>query len=353
MTFRQPVTAAMVLLVGLIAHPLAVGAQTLITGAGSTFAHPLYSKWFNVYAKESPGTRFTYEPVGSGEGIRQITGRRIDFGASDGPMTEEQLQGAPGRLLHIPVALGAVVATYNLPGNPELRFTPDLLADLFLGKITKWNDNRIKAANGNAALPALELDITLVRRSDSSGTTYILADYLSKVSSEWRDQVGRGTSLKWPPSLGAKGNQGVIRQVRTTTGSLGYVELTYAVANRLPVALIQNKAGKFVEPNLQTTTAAAAGALDDIPADFRASLTDAPGEGTYPIVGFTWALVYQEQADEAKGRALVNFLWWAMRDGQVYARDLNYAPLPFSVVSRVETKLQEITSRGRRLLIAR
>ena len=214
-------------------------------------------------------------------------------GSTRGPMTEEQLQGAPCRLLHIPVALGAVVATYNLPGHPELRFTPELLADLFLGRITKWNDKRIKEVNGGVDLPAL--DLTLVHRSDGSGTTYILADYLSKVSGEWRDRMGRGTSLKWPSGVGAKGNEGVIRQVKSPAGSLGYTELTYAVANRLPVALIRNKAGKFVEPNLQSTTAAAAGAFGDIPSDFRASLTDAPGEASYPIVSFTWALVYQEQ----------------------------------------------------------
>jgi phosphate transport system substrate-binding protein len=266
-------------------------------------------------------------------------------------MTDVQLQAAPGRLLHIPVALGAVVATYNLPGNPELRFTPELLADVFLGKIAKWNDKQIKAVNGDVDLPAL--DITLVHRSDSSGTTYILADYLSKVSLQWRDRIGRGTSLKWASGVGAKGNEGVIRQVKNTVGSVGYAELTYAVANRLPVALIRNKAGKFVEPNLQSTTAAAAGAFGDIPADFRASLTDAPGEAAYPIVSFTWALVYQEQADEAKGKALVNFLWWAMRDGQAYARDLNYAPLPLPVVSRVEATLHEVTHRGRPLLMAR
>ena len=254
-------------------------------------------------------------------------------------------------LLHIPVAMGAVVATYNLPGNPELRFTPELLADVFLGKITKWNDGRIKALNTRVELPAL--DLALVHRSDGSGTTYVLADYLSKVSQEWRERLGRGTSLRWPSGLGAKGNEGVVQQVKSTTGSLGYVELTYAVANKLPVALIQNQAGKFVEPNLQSTTAAATGALGEIPDDFRASLTNALGDAAYPIVSFTWVLLYREQADEAKGRALVNFLWWAMRDGQLYARDLNYAPLPLPVVSRVEAKLREVTHRGRPLLIPR
>jgi phosphate transport system substrate-binding protein len=327
-----------------------VHAEAFLSAAGSTFAYPLYSKWFKTYSRESAEAKFIYEPVGSGEGIRRITARRVDFGASDGPMTDEQLRNAPGPLLHIPVALGAVVATYNLPGNPELLFTPDLLADLFLGKIRKWNDRRIKEINPGVGLPDLEL--TLVHRSDSSGTTYVLADYLSKVSPEWRQQVGRGTSLKWRSGVGVKGNEGVIRHVKSTVGAIGYVELTYAVANRLPVALIRNKAGKFVEPNLQSTTAAAA-ASGDIPADLRASLTDAPGDLAYPIVSFTWALVYQEQADETKGRALVHFLWWATRDGQVYARDLNYAPLPLLVVSRVEAKLQEVSYRGRPLLAPR
>jgi phosphate transport system substrate-binding protein len=339
------------MLLAVLAHPVAASAESLIDAAGSTFAYPLYSKWFKVYSRESAEARFTYDPVGSGEGVRRITTRRVDFGASDGPMTEEQLQAAGGKVLHIPVALGAVVATYNLPGNPELRFTPDLLADVFLGKIAKWNDGRIRDLNPGVDLPAL--DLKLVHRSDGSGTTYILADYMSKVSGEWRDRVGRGTSLKWPSGTGAKGNEGVIRQVKSVPGSLGYSELTYAVANRLPVALIRNKAGRFVEPNLESTTAAANGALGSIPADFRASLTDAPGEASYPIVSFTWALVYQEQPDETKGKALVNFLWWAMRDGQVYARDLNYAPLPLSVASRVEARLQEVSYRGRPLLTAR
>jgi phosphate transport system substrate-binding protein len=351
MVFRHGLAVAMLLLLLPIGQPTAVHGEALVNAAGSTFAYPLYAKWFKVYSRESAEATFTYDPVGSGEGVRRITARRVDFGASDGPMTDEQLQGASGRLLHIPIALGAVVATYNLPGNPELRFTPELLADLFLGKITKWNDTRIKAVNGDIDLPAL--DLTLVHRSDGSGTTYILADYLSKVSGEWRDRMGRGTSLKWPRGVGAKGNEGVIRHVRSTVGSLGYAELTYAVANRLPVALIQNKAGRFVEPSLQSTTAAAAGAIGTIPPDFRVSLTDAPGEASYPIVSFTWALVYQDQADENKGKALVNFLWWAMRDGQVYARDLNYAPLPLPVVSRVEAALHEVTHRGRPLLPAR
>lgn len=335
----------------IVAQPRPVHAEALISAAGSTFAYPLYTTWFKAYTRDSGDARFTYQPVGSSEGIRQITARRVDFGASDGPMTDAQLQLAPAPLLHIPVAMGAVVATYNLPGNPDLRFTPELLADVFLGKITKWNDDRIKALNGHVELPALNL--TVVHRSDGSGTTYILADYLSKVSSEWRDRLGRGTSLKWPSGLGAKGNEGVIRQVRSTAGSVGYVELTYAVANRLPVALIRNKAGKFVEPNLASTTAAATGALSEVPDDFRASLTNALGEATYPIVSFTWVLVYQEQPDEAKGKALVSFLRWAMRDGQLYARDLNYAPLPPPVISRVEAKLQELTHRGRPLLIVR
>jgi phosphate transport system substrate-binding protein len=350
-SWHRRTAVALVFLALIVVPPLPASAEALLSAAGSTFAYPLYATWFKAYARESSEARFTYQPVGSSEGIRQITTRRVDFGASDGPMTDDQLRQASGPLLHIPVAMGAVVATYNLPGNPELRFTPELLADVFLGKVTKWNDERIKALNSHVDLPGL--DVTIVHRSDGSGTTYVLADYLSKVSREWRERLGRGTSVTWPSGVGARGNEGVIRQVRSTIGSVGYAELTYAVANRLPVALIRNRAGKFVEPHLQSTTAAAVGALGAVPDDFRASLTDAAGEAAYPIVSFTWALVYQEQPDEAKGRALVNFLRWAMRDGQLYARDLNYAPLPPPVVARVEATLERLTHRGRPLPITR
>jgi phosphate transport system substrate-binding protein len=326
-------------------------AQTLMNGAGATFPYPIYSKWFDEYTKVDPSVRFNYQSIGSGGGIRQITERTVDFGASDGPMTDEQLQKAPAALFHIPTVLGAVVATYNLPGNLKLRFTPDLLADIFLGKITKWNDPRLAAANPGVSLP--NQAILVVHRSDGSGTTYIWVDYLSKVSKEWEKKVGRGTSVNWPVGLGGKGNEGVAGQVKTTPGALGYVELAYAIQNKLPAAAIRNAAGKFIEPSIPSTTAAAAGAAKTMPADFRVSLTNAPGEDAYPIASFTWLLVYKEQADPVKGLAMVKFLRWAIHDGQKFTADLLYAPLPTPVVQQIEAKLGQITSQGKALLAGR
>jgi len=323
------------------------GAADQINGAGATFPYPIYSKWFDEYAKIEPGLRFNYQSIGSGGGIRQITERTVDFGATDGPMTDDQLKKA-GDLLHIPTVLGAVAATYNLPGSPKLRFTPDVVADIFLGKITKWNDDRIRAVNAEASLP--NQPIVIVHRSDGSGTTYIWVDYLSKVSPEWEQKVGRGTSVKWPVGLGGKGNEGVAGQVKNTPGSLGYVELAYAVTNKLPVAQIRNQAGKFIEPTIESTTAAAAGAAKNMPADFRVSLTNAPGDKAYPVASFTWLLVYRDQPDQVKGRALVKFLWWAAHDGQKYASDLLYAPLPAEVVKQIEEKVKTITYQGKPLL---
>jgi len=326
-------------------------AQMLVNGAGATFPYPLYSKWFDEYAKVDQSVRFNYQSIGSGGGIRQITARTVDFGASDGPMTDEQLKQAPGELLHIPMVMGAVVATYNLPRNPKLRFTPDVLAGIFLGKITRWNDTRIQAANPEVSLP--NQPIIVVHRSDGSGTTYIWVDYLSKVSKEWEQKVGRGTSVNWPVGLGGKGNEGVAGQVKNTPGALGYVELAYAITNKLPAASIRNRAGKFVEPTIESTTAAAAGAAKNMPADFRVSLTDPPGEDAYPVAGFTWLLVYKGQSDEVKGRGLVKFLWWAIHEGQKYAPTLLYAPLPSQVVKLVEAKIKQLTYRGEPLLVAR
>ncbi len=326
-------------------------AQTLMNGAGATFPYPIYSKWFDEYAKIDRSARFNYQSIGSGGGIRQIAERTVDFGATDGPMTDEQLKKAPGELLHIPTVLGAVVVTYNLPGNPKLRFTPDVLADIFLGKITKWNDPKIAAANPGFSLP--NQPIIVVHRSDGSGTTYIWVDYLSKVSDEWKTKVGRGTSVNWPVGLGGKGNEGVAGQVKNTPGTLGYVELAYAITNKLPVSSIRNQAGKFVAPSIESTSAAAAGAARDMPPDFRVSLTNAPGEDAYPAASFTWLLVYKEQRDEAKGKALVKFLEWAIHDGQKYAPALLYAPLPPQVVKMVEAKIQQITFQGKPLLSAK
>jgi phosphate transport system substrate-binding protein len=336
---------------GLAPGAAPAAAQTLMNGAGATFPYPIYSKWFDEYARIDQSVRFNYQSIGSGGGIKQVTSRTVDFGASDGPMTDEQLAKAPAELFHIPTVLGAVVATYNLPGNPKLKFTPDVLADIFLGKITKWNDPRLGAINAGVTLP--NQPILVVHRSDGSGTTYIWVDYLSKVSPEWQKKVGRGTSVNWPVGLGGKGNEGVAGQIKNTPGALGYVELAYAIKNHLPVGQVRNRAGKFIEPTIQSTTAAAAGAAQDMPADFRVSLTNPPGDDAYPIASFTWLLVYRDQPDEMKGKALVKFLWWAAHDGQKYTADLLYAPLPAPVVKQIEAKLKQIAFQGRPLLAAR
>src|SRR5262247_1386067 len=283
--------------------------------------------------------------------IRQIGERTVDFGATDGPMTDEQLKKAPAELFHIPTVMGAVAATYNLPGSPKLRFTPEVLTDIFLGKVTKWNDDRITSLNPGVALPNQPL--VVVHRSDGSGTTYIWVDYLSKVNPEWEQKVGRGTSVKWPVGLGGKGNEGVSGQVKNTPGALGYVELAYAISNKLPAAAIRNAAGKFVEASIESTTAAAAGAANNMPADFRVSLTNPPGDSSYPIASFTWLLVYKDQPDETKGKLLVKFLWWAIHDGQKYTADLLYAPLPAPVVKQIEAKIRQITFQGKPLLASR
>jgi len=339
------------LVLGWAAGPAPASAEMLMNGAGATFPYPIYSKWFDEYAKIDQGVKFNYQSIGSGGGIRQITERTVDFGATDGPMTDEQLKKSPGELFHIPTVLGAVVATYNLPGNPKLHLTGEVLADIFFGKITKWNDDRIKALNSGVSLPGDP--IIVVHRSDGSGTTYIWVDYLSKVSKEWEQQVGRGTSVKWPVGLGGKGNEGVAGQIKNTPGALGYVELAYAITNKLPVASVRNPAGKFIEPTIASTTAAAAGAAGNMPADFRVSLTNASGEAAYPIASFTWLLVYKDQPDEAKGKALVRFLWWATHEGQRYPSDLLYAPLPAAVVKQIEAKIRQIAYQGKPILAAR
>jgi phosphate transport system substrate-binding protein len=326
-------------------------AQMLMNGAGATFPYPIYSKWFDEYTRIDPEVRFNYQSIGSGGGIKQITSRTVDFGATDGPMTDEQLKQAPAPLLHIPTVLGAVVATYNLPGAPKLKFTGDVLADVFLGKITKWNDPKITALNPGVSLP--DQPIVVVHRSDGSGTTYIWVDYLSKVSAEWQQKVGKGTSVNWPVGLGGKGNEGVSGQVKGQPGALGYVELAYAVKNNMPVGSIKNANGKFVEPTIASTTAAAAGAARSMPDDFRVSLTNAPGDDAYPVASFTWLLVYKDQTNEAKGRALSKFLWWMSHDGQKFADDLLYAPLPSPVVKQIEAKVRQITFQGKPLMAGR
>src|SRR5262245_39289820 len=347
---RSTAIALSSLLVAVAAGPVRADAQLLINGAGATFPYPIYSKWFDEYTKVDPGFRFNYRSIGSGGGIRQITERTVDFGATDGPMTDEQLKKAPAELFHIPTVLGAVVATYNLPGSPKLSFTGEVLADIFLGKITNWNDDRIKALNPSASLP--NQPIVVVHRSDGSGTTYIFVDYLSKISSEWEQKVGRGTSVNWPVGLGGKGNEGVAGQVKNAPGALGYVELAYAITNKLPVGSIRNQAGKFVEPTIDSTTAAAAGAAANMPADFRVSLTNPAGADAYPIASFTWLLVYKEQTSQEKGMALAKFLWWAIHDGQKYPSSLLYAPLPAPVVKQIEAAVKQMTFGGKPLMAA-
>lgn len=323
------------------------GPATSLTGAGATFPYPLYSKWFDVYEKQT-GVRINYQSIGSGAGIRQIIERTVDFGASDAPMTDEQLAQAPGKILHIPTVLGAVVLTYNLPGvETRLNLSPETIAGIFLGEVTKWNDPRLARENAGVRLP--DSPIVAVYRSDGSGTTNVFTDYLSAVSPAWKARVGKGTSVNWPVGLGAKGNEGVTGQVKQLPGAIGYVELAYAVQNRLPYAFVQNQAGRFVEPTLNSTTAAAAGAAQNMPDDLRVSIVNAPGAESYPIAAFTYLLVYQEQPDPAKGKALVDFLWWALHDGQQYARDLHYASLPPEVVRKAEAKVATITAQGRPL----
>jgi phosphate transport system substrate-binding protein len=308
-----------------------------INGAGATFPYPIYSKWFDAYAKVDPSVRFNYQSIGSGGGQKQILAQTVDFGASDGPMSDENLAKAPGKLLHIPTVAGAVVITYNLPNNPTLKLDGPTIADIFLGKVTKWNDPRISTMNPGAVLP--NKDIVVVHRSDGSGTTYIFTNYLSKVSPEWKEKVGNNTSVNWPTGLGGKGNEGVSGQVKQTPNSLGYVELIYAIQNKMPYAEVKNAAGNFIKPTLDSVTAALATA--DIPDDFRFSMTNPPGKDAYPIAGATWLLVYQNQKDHAKGEKLVKFLKWAETDGEKMAKELDYAPLPENVQARV---LKEIDS---------
>jgi len=316
----------------------AVSAQMTINGAGATFPYPIYSKWFDEYARIDPSVRFNYQSIGSGGGQKQILAQTVDFGASDGPMSDENLAKAPGKLLHIPTVAGAVVITYNLPGSPTLKLDGETIANIFHGKIKKWNDPKIAALNSGTSLP--DQEIVVVHRSDGSGTTYIFTDYLSKVSSEWKSKVGNNTSVNWPTGLGGKGNEGVAGQVKQTPGSLGYVELIYAIQNKMPYATVKNSAGEFVKPTLDSVTAALTTA--NIPDDFRFSMTNAPGKDAYPIAGATWLLVYEQQTDAAKGKKLVEFLKWADTKGEQMARDLDYAPLPDNLRDRVLKRVNEI-----------
>jgi phosphate transport system substrate-binding protein len=316
-------------------------AETLINGAGATFPYPLYSKWFSEYAKIDPSVKFNYQSIGSGGGIKQITAQTVDFGATDKFLTDKELSAAPGKLMHIPTVMGAVVVTYNIPGiGKGLKLTPDVLTDIYFGKITKWNDPRITSVNKGMKLP--DNPIVVVHRSDGSGTTAIFTDYLSSVSHEWKSKVGMGSSVSWPVGLGGKGNEGVAGQVKNVKYSIGYVELAYAHENKLPYAFLKNQSGSFVEPSIKTTSAAAAGAAKNMPADFRISLVNQPGKDSYPIVGFTWLLIYQNQKDPVKGKKLVEFLNWELKKGQKMASAILYAPLPANVAKMVEKTIKSI-----------
>jgi len=325
----------------LLSLPLSASAQTIqLNGAGATFPAPIYTKWFSEYHKLHPDVQINYQAIGSGGGIRQITERTVDFGASDGPMTSEQMAAAPG-IMHFPTVLGAVVPIYNIPGvSAELKFTGPLLADIFMGKVTKWNDPAIARLNPEVKLP--DTYIAVVHRADGSGTTYIFCDYLSKVSPAWKEKVGVATSVSWPVGVGGKGNDGVAGQVRQQPGAIGYVELIYAVQNKIDYGLVQNSAGKFLKASLDGVTAAAAGAATAMPEDFRVSITNAPGADSYPISSFTWLLVYEKQTDATKGKILTEFIGWMLHDGQKYCEGLAYAPLPKQVVALEEAALAKV-----------
>jgi len=328
--------------------PAAAADPLMVNGAGATFPYPLYSKWFFEYSNANPGVKFNYQSIGSGGGIKQITAGTVDFGATDAPMTEEEMKALKGPILHIPTAIGAVVLVYNLDKvEGGLKLTPDVLAGIYLGKITRWNDPKIAELNKNITMP--NADIVVAHRSDGSGTTDIFTNYLAAVSIEWRAKVGRGKSVKWPVGLGGKGNEGVSGVVKQTPGAVGYVELAYARQNKMKIASLRNREGNYVVPTLEATSAAAAGVAKSMPDDFRVSLVDAPGGDAWPISGLTWLLVYKEQKDAAKGKALVQFLKWALSDGQKMEAALDYAALPKPVAERVDKALRQISSGGKSL----
>jgi phosphate transport system substrate-binding protein len=326
------------------------GAKVSLTGAGATFPQPLYVKWAAEYAKAHPNVRINYQGIGSGGGIKQVTEKTVDFGATDGPMTEEQLKKAPG-ILHIPMTMGAVVPIYNLPGvNKPLVFSGPVLAELFLGKITKWNDPKIAQLNPGVNLP--DQTVTIVHRSDGSGTSYIWTDYLSKVSKDWENGPGRSTNVNWPVGRGAKGNDGIASDVKQNAGSLGYVELIYAANNNIAYGDVTGPSGKPVHASEQTVSAAAA-AAKDVPDDLRFSITNADSDNAYPISSLTWILVYKDQPDANKGKALMDFLWWATHDGQALAAPMHYAPLQRELLPKVEEKIRSVTAGGQQLVAQR
>jgi phosphate transport system substrate-binding protein len=331
------------LILGLAATTARTATQ--ITGAGATFPNPMYSKWFDSYHKMHPDVEINYQSLGSGAGIRQIIEGTVDFGATDGPMTDEQIKQFKDKrhtdILHFPTVLGADVPAYNIPGvTEELNFTPEALAGIFLGKIKKWNDPELVKANPKSKLPAN--DIVVVHRAEASGTTYIWVDYLSKVSPEWKSKVGTATQVNWPVGLGGKGNEGVSGQIQQTPNSLGYIELIYAVQNKIPYGRVKNAAGVFVKADLASVTAAAAGAAKEMPDDFRVSITNAPGKAAYPISSFTWLLIPAKIDDAAKKKVITDFLHWMLTDGQKMTEALDYSPLPKPVVAKELTAISKI-----------
>jgi len=317
------------------------GGTATINGAGATFPQPIYSKWFSEYNKLHPNVRINYQPLGSGAGIRQLLAGTVFFGASDQPMKDDQLAKAPSKVLHFPTVIGAVVPVYNLADvSQELKFTGPLIADIVLGKVKKWNDPAIAKLNQGVKLPAT--DIAFVHRSEGSGTTFVFADYLARVSPEFKTTVGVDSALKWPVGVGGKGNEGVAGLVRQTPGAFGYVELVWALQNKIPFGAIQNSGGKFVKASVDSVTAAAAGAAANMPPDFRVSITNAPGDDAYPIASFTWLLMYENPTEKQHAKTMVEFVRWALSDGQKYARDLGYAPLPQTVVDMELKALEQI-----------
>ena len=321
---------------------------TNLNGAGATFPYPLYSKWFDIYSKLPDGARINYQSIGSGGGIKQLRAGTVDFGASDAPLSDEEMKAMPAPVAHLPMVVGAVVLSYNLPGIATgLKLNQEAIAGIFLGDITKWNDAKIAAVNPKVKLP--NLPIAVAHRSDGSGTSYIFTSYLAAISKPWATRVGSGKSVNWPVGIGGKGNEGVSGVLKQTPGSIGYVELAYAEQNKLAYAAIRNQAGSFISPSIASTTAAAANAVQAMKKDIRVSIVNAPGATAYPISGFTYILLYKEQPDRAKGLALVNFLWWAIHDGQQQAKPLLYAPLPAEVVAMNERTLNAVTNDGKPL----
>ena len=332
------------LLILCVAVAFPVLAQTTLNGAGATFPYPMYSKWFSDYNKLHPDIQFNYQSIGSGGGIRQVIAGTVDFGASDGPMTDEQISQAQSqrktKILHVPTVLGAVVPAYNIKGvTGEIKFTPEALAGIFLGKITSWNDPAITGPNPGVKFPGDP--IVVIHRSDGSGTTFIFTDYLSKVSSDWQSTVSKGTSVKWPVGLGGKGNEGVAGMIRQMQGSIGYIELIYAVQNNIPYGVVKNASGTFVKASLDSVTAAAASAKS-MPPDFRVSITNAPGQDAYPISSFTWLLIPEQSKDAAKGKMIADFLNWMVDDGQKETAQLTYAPLPDNVAQKVKAAIKQV-----------